>query len=394
MRYSRAYYILCTLGFLVILAGNVGNPFLPIYAAELGANELVIGIVMSCFFISRTFIEIPAGYISDRIGYRYPLILGFAASTLAAGVAAVAVTPFHLMVARALWGVGSALFFNVSMNVVVNMVASEDRGEAMGIFQGIEFTGSFMGAPIGGLLAAVFGFRVVFAVSAGILLITVVVMTISKELRTVTSREAVQAQRGGTRNGDLRDSLKAIRNFVFGVVCLTGFLRMFAMMGIFSTIAPIYLNVALGFDVATIGVLMGFRSVGMSAANFLAGRIARIVGKAWVFVVSLLFVSVSTLMILFFPSFWSQASLFLLGGAASGILMPLLPVTIAEVVDPSVRGTAIGFFRTSFDVGAIIAPIALTWIATIWGIENCFYVASALLFFNALLSLTLIGRIE
>jgi len=394
LRYPKAYYILCALGFLVILAGNVGNPFLPIYAGVLGANEIVIGIIMSCFFISRTLIEIPVGYISDRIGYRNPLIVGFAASTLAAGVAAVAVTPFHLMIARALWGVGSALFFNVSMNVVVNMVKSEDRGEAMGVFQGIEFTGSFLGAPVGGLLAAFFGFRAVFAVSAGILFITVVVMMISKELKVATSREAVQAQRDRIGNRGWMDSLNAMRNYVFGVVCLTGFLRMFALMGIFSTIAPIYLNVSLGFDVATIGVLMGFRSVGMSAANFLAGRAARILGKAWIFVSSLLLVGVTTLMVLFFPSFKHQVILFLLGDVASGILMPLLPVTIAEVIEPSVRGTAIGFFRTSFDVGAIIAPILLTWIVTVWGIEACFYIASALLFFNAVLSLTLIGRIE
>jgi len=394
LRYSKAYYLLCSLGFLVILASNVGNPFLPLYAGELGASALTIGIIMSSFFVSRTFIEIPAGYISDRIGYRTPLILGFVASTLAACVATLATTPLHLMVARSLWGLGSALFFNASMNVVVNMVSREDRGEAMGIFQGIEFTGSFMGAPIGGVLAGLFGFRRVFAVSAGILLITVVVMIFSKELRQATSRVTVQSQREGVGTGDWRDSLVAVRNYTFGVVCLTGFLRMFAMMGVFATIAPIYLNMRLGFDVATIGVLMGVRSVGMSAANFLAGRISKRIGKPWIYISSLLLVGLSTLLVLFFPSFESQAFLFFLGGAASGILMPLLPVTIAEVVDPSVRGTAIGFYRTSFDIGAIIAPILLTWISTLWSIEACFYFASALLLLNSVVSLTLRGRIE
>ncbi len=394
MRYPNAYYILCALGFLVILAGNIGNPFLPIYAGSLGASEIVVGIIMSCFFISRTFIEIPAGYISDRIGYRNPLIVGFVASTFAAGFAALASSPYHLMIARSLWGVGSALFFNASVNVVVNMVGSEDRGEAIGMFQGIEFIGSFMGAPVGGVLAGVFGFRVVFLISAGILLITVVVMVASKELKAATSHEAIDAQRGGVERVGWTQSLKEMRNYVFGIVCLTGFMRMFAMMGVFSTIVPIYLNTQLGFDVTTIGLLMGLRSVGMSASNFLAGRTARIAGKPWVYAGSLLLTAFVLVAILLFPSLEIQAILFLLGGVGSGILMPLLPATIAEVITPSVRATAIGFFRTSFDIGAIIAPILLTWISSIWGMEVCFYLVAAMLLLNALASLALRGRIN
>ena len=51
-RIAERGYSPCALGFLVILAGNIGNPLLPIYANELGASELVIGFMMFCFFIS------------------------------------------------------------------------------------------------------------------------------------------------------------------------------------------------------------------------------------------------------------------------------------------------------------------------------------------------------
>ncbi len=393
MRYPKAYYLLCFLGFLVILSGNMGNPFLPLYAKELGATEIVIGIIMSSFFLSRVFVEIPAGYISDRIGYRNPLILGFVASAIAAVVVVIGKDSSHLMVARALWGVGSALFFNSSMNVVVNMVEKEDRGDAMSIFQGIGFTGSFIGAPIGGLLAAAFGFRFVFTVAAGILILAVIIMVMSEELKVATSLEVIQAQRGGS-NGGWKDSLEAMQDYIFRVVCLTGFIRMFAMMGIFSTILPLYLSIRLGFDVATIGILMGVRSIGMSVANFLAGRAARVAGKPGVFIISLLLTAITIICMLFFPSFEVQAFLFLIGGMGVGVLMPLLPVTIAEVIIPSVRGIAIGFFRTSFAVGAIIAPILLTWISTTWGMEVCFYFVAVLLLFNTLFSYTLRGRID
>jgi MFS family permease len=371
----------------------MGNPFLPLYARELGATEIVIGIIMSSFFLSRVFIEIPAGYISDRVGYRNPLILGFLVSALAAVVVVIGDASSHLMIARALWGLGSALFFNSSINVVVSMVEKENRGDAMGVFQGIVFIGSFMGAPIGGFLAAAFGFKFVFTVAAFILILAALIMVVSKELKVATSREVTQAQRG-VRSRGWRDSVKAMQDYVFGVVCLTGFIRMFAMIGIFLTVLPLYLSIRLGFDVATIGILMGVRSIGMSVSNFLAGKAARVAGKPGVFIVSLLVTAITIIGMLFVPSFEVQAFFFLIGGMGVGILMPLLPVTITEVISPSVRGTAIGFFRTSFAIGAIIAPVLLTWISTVWGMEVCFYFVAVLLLFNSFFVYTLRGKVD
>ena len=394
MRFREAYYILCALAFLVMLNEQSSSPVLPLYASQLGASEVVVGIVISSSFVSRTLLEIPVGYISDRVGYRAPLITGFVSSTLAAGLSMLAADASHLIIGRILWGVGMALFFNTSMILVVNMFESKSRGEAMGMFQSIQFIGGFLGAPLGGILGAIFGFRMIFVLAAALMLMATIISISSKELYDVTSPKRIKAQKTEVKTDTWRNAVDAIRNPVFSYICLTGFIVFSTEVGIFSTIIPIYLNTALGFNVTAIGILLGIKFVGVSGGTFLAGRVAKVAGKPWAYVISLLLLGTAILAMPFFASFEIQAALFLLSGLALGTIFPLLPVTVAEVVIPSVRGTAIGVYRTFFDAGAIVAPIVLTWISVLWRTSVSFCVIAALLFMNALVSLTFRGKIE
>lgn len=394
MRFREAYYILCALAFLVMLNEQSSSPVLPLYASQLGASEVVVGIVISSSFVSRTLLEIPVGYISDRVGYRAPLITGFVSSTLAAGLSMLAADASHLIIGRILWGVGMALFFNTSMILVVNMFESKSRGEAMGMFQSIQFIGGFLGAPLGGILGAIFGFRMIFALAAALMLMATIISISSKELYDVTSPKRIKAQKTEVKTDTWRNAVDAIRNPVFSYICLTGFIVFSTEVGIFSTIIPIYLNTALGFNVTAIGILLGIKFVGVSGGTFLAGRVAKVAGKPWAYVISLLLLGTAILAMPFFASFEIQAALFLLSGLALGTIFPLLPVTVAEVVIPSVRGTAIGVYRTFFDAGAIVAPIVLTWISVLWRTSVSFCVIATLLFMNALVSLTFRGKIE
>jgi len=394
LRFREAYYILCALAFLVMLNEQSSSPVLPLYASQLGASEVVVGIVISSSFVSRTLLEIPVGYISDRVGYRAPLITGFVSSTLAAGLSMLAADASHLIIGRILWGVGMALFFNTSMILVVNMFESKSRGEAMGMFQSIQFIGGFLGAPLGGILGAIFGFRMIFVLAAALMLMATIISISSKELYDVTSPKRIKAQKTEVKTDTWRNAVDAIRNPVFSYICLTGFIVFSTEVGIFSTIIPIYLNTALGFNVTAIGILLGIKFVGVSGGTFLAGRVAKVAGKPWAYVISLLLLGTAILAMPFFASFEIQAALFLLSGLALGTIFPLLPVTVAEVVIPSVRGTAIGVYRTFFDAGAIVAPIVLTWISVLWRTSVSFCVIAALLFMNALVSLTFRGKIE
>lgn len=384
MRFRADFLILSGLGFVVLLSGNMGNPFLPLFAGDLGAASSMIGLIMSSYFFARIFLEIPSGYMMDRFGYRVPLIVGFASMTVAGVLAFLAADATYLMVSRMLSGFGSGLFFNASMNIVARLYEKEERGEAMGVFQGIEFSGSFLGAPIGGFLASWIGYRDVFLVSTVTLLPALAIVIFSRSLKAATEKDSSRKKEEST--GSVKAS-HLLRNYVILLVCITGFFRMFPNVGIMRTMAPMYLNQSLGYEVVTIGLLMGARAVGMSTATLAAGSIMRILGEKRTLIISLLAASITTSTMVWFPQLEVQAALFLINGAVLGILMPVLVIVITEAVDPSLRGTAIGMYRTSFALGAVVAPILMTSISDLWGIEWSYYITAVFLVMNALLVL-------
>lgn len=80
------------------------SAFLPIFAHDLDPSGIMVGLVSSVWFLSRMFLEIPSGMLSDRIGRRLLLISGLALSTLGASICALANNIYVLIASRSLWG--------------------------------------------------------------------------------------------------------------------------------------------------------------------------------------------------------------------------------------------------------------------------------------------------
>ncbi|MFO8060264.1 MAG: MFS transporter, partial [Bacillota bacterium] len=61
------------------------RPFIPLYAGELGATPVVLGLVVSMYAFLPIFIALPAGKFVDRFGPR-PVMLGGASSMIVGSV--------------------------------------------------------------------------------------------------------------------------------------------------------------------------------------------------------------------------------------------------------------------------------------------------------------------
>ncbi len=71
-----SFYLLCAVAFLAMLSVMITNPILSIFAKDIGATGIWIGITVSAYWISRVVLEIPSGYISSRFGYYKPMAFG------------------------------------------------------------------------------------------------------------------------------------------------------------------------------------------------------------------------------------------------------------------------------------------------------------------------------
>ncbi|MFQ6076380.1 MAG: MFS transporter [Candidatus Bathyarchaeia archaeon] len=124
MNRRRVYLLICVASSVSMVGWGLTTPLLPLFAGELGASTVLIGMAVSGFWITRTFVEVPSGYLSDRIGPKTPMILGLSLSGISSFLSASARDPYQLVLARGLWGLGSALFFCTAMALTVEILGA------------------------------------------------------------------------------------------------------------------------------------------------------------------------------------------------------------------------------------------------------------------------------
>ena len=381
--YSLSYYILCVVALLAMFSTSLINPLLSIFAKEIGATGVWIGLAVAAYWVSRIILEVPSGILSSKYGYYPPMLMGLVLTAVGTAVCIYVSDPFQLILGRALQGLGAPLFFAVSMTFIVNLFPVERRGSAMGIFQGIEYFGSILGLTFSGILITAFTFKGSFLLSTILVVIGIIVIMAPKRIRTES-----RAQPRMT-SFPLSSLPKVFRNKTLMIVSTATLAEFIMSQGALYTVFPLYASESLGFSLSEIGLFMGARSIGYVAAILGMGYIADKIGRRPVLVFGLAGTAVMIISLSFVSSFLGIIAVVGILGITTGAIWIICPVLAAEAVDPSLRGAAIGVYRTFFDLGSILGPLVMTWVFSIYGITLCFYLSGALLVLNLLSSLSL-----
>lgn len=386
--YPRIYFKMLIIGFLLILGLSLSKVFLPIMARSLDPTGILVGFVTSAWFFARTFIELPSGIMSIRMGRIRLINAGLILAFIGSLICAFSNSIYLLILGMVLWGFGSALFFTSNTSLLFDLFKPERRGRAIGTFQSIEFIGSFIGAPLGGVLATYMGFNHVFLVITAFLVVSFIIAFTSKEFKK-TDIAVIEDSPTPT----FKDVLVGIRNFSLIVVCFINLSRMLVTQGVMSTVFQLYLNEFLCMDVEIIGVVMGIRTGGLICAVLLSGYLSDRFGRKPLIIVGLLISAVSMYSYSLAYLFQEFVIIALLDGIGSGLIFTSLIVLMAEVVHPSVRGGAIGLYRTFMDVGGVLGPIIFMFMYDMHT-QSPFWAASILLLLNLALALSIKSRVE
>lgn len=146
------------LGFLMVL------PLLPFYATRLGADAVVVGLMVSAFAVAQLATAPLWGRLSDRVGRRPTILGGLVVSTLAYLLFALAcaeratalLAPGTLLavlfVSRLVQGAGTGTT-GVVQAYVSDSVPPEERAKALGWLTAATSAGVMIGPAIGSLAA-------------------------------------------------------------------------------------------------------------------------------------------------------------------------------------------------------------------------------------------------
>jgi MFS family permease len=158
--------------FMAVFATTTGAglvaPLLPIYARELGAGALQIGMIFGAFSLSRSIFVPYFGKLSDVKGKKPFLSLGLFIYFVLSILYVFSNQIQTLILLRLGQGVASAMILPVAQAYVGMLTPKNREGFTMGLFNVSLYGGLSVGPVLGGLVRDWFGFRISF-LSMGIL---------------------------------------------------------------------------------------------------------------------------------------------------------------------------------------------------------------------------------
>lgn len=159
------------------------------------------GMLLSAFFWSYAALHIPAGWLVDRVGVKWPLAIAFLLWSGASAATALVNTLTGLIFLRMLLGIGESIVVPASMRYMRTNFLEKERGLPVGIyFAGTKF-GPAIGAPVTTYLVLSHGWKWMFVLTGVVSLVWLVpwLLLMSSDRRTApakaqeTGREAVQS---------------------------------------------------------------------------------------------------------------------------------------------------------------------------------------------------------
>ena len=122
------------------------------------------GTLNSAFFWSYAFLQIPAGWIVDRYGVKYPYAIAFFAWSLVSAATALGVTLAQLIGLRFLLGIAESVVTPASMRWIRFHFAEKERGLAIGVYMTGTKIGPAIGAPLAAWLIDLYDWRMMFII--------------------------------------------------------------------------------------------------------------------------------------------------------------------------------------------------------------------------------------
>ena len=330
-------------------------PLLALYAADLpGATPALIGLALGIYGLTQALLQVPLGWLSDRVGRKPVIVGGLLVFALGSVVAALAGSLWGIVLGRGLQGAGAIAATVMAM--VADLTSIEQRTKAMaivGMSIGLSFAVALVLGPV---IAAAGGLPAVFWVTSALALsgIVIVLLLVPPPDAPATGNGDVEAQPGLLWRA-LRDP--ALARLDFGVFSLH-FILMCCFMVVPHSLEQlagvdrahhwqVYLPVLL---LSICGVLPLMRMAergGRPRGAFLCGiglmiTAIPVLGAATSAVV--LYIG----LVLFFTGF--------------NYLEATLPSLVSKTVFPGGRGTALGIYSTSQFFGIFAGGAGGGWV--------------------------------
>jgi MFS transporter, ACDE family, multidrug resistance protein len=206
------------------------DPILTSIAAGLNASASQVSLLFTSYFAVTALMMLITGFVSSRIGGRNTLLLGAALVAVFAALSGTSNSVTELVLYRAGWGLGNALFVATALAVIV----SHARGGSMAAILMYE-AALGLGISVGPLVGAALGelsWRYPFFGTAALMLVGFVAIAIFLERQPAPKGNKQQKQ--SKQKTSLLDPIKALGHGGLATVATSAFFYNYAFFTVLA----------------------------------------------------------------------------------------------------------------------------------------------------------------
>lgn len=322
--YSKKWMVLATVGAGVILAtidSSIVNVALPTITDEFNTTFRAIQWVPLAYVLVIATLTLGTGRLGDIVGKKRIYTSGFALFTVASALCGLSTSVATLIGFRVLQAVGAVMILSLGAAILTEGFPAAERGKALGFIGTFVSVGIVTGPAVGGILISLYDWRSIFFVNIPVGIIGVILA-----VRYVPDTPPVPGQRidlpgmmllsvallsfslGVTRSQETGFAdplnlallgiavivgaiwvrierrvsspmirLDLFRNPMLSVSVVTGFL-VFTLIAPLVFLLPFYLEGVLGYNIRTVGLLLGAAPLTIGVIAPFAGALSDRIG--------------------------------------------------------------------------------------------------------------------
>jgi len=368
--------------FFIFLGMGIVSPILAIYASTFNVSFAEVSLAISMYAVGRFVADIPVGILADRVGRKPLMIIGTIILASTSFLNASADVFWKFLIYRFLEGVGSSMWVTSRMALLADILKPEERGRVLSYFSSFMLIGSAAGPTVGGFVTVMWNIRAPFYIYTAVGLISLVLTIVF-----IHETKGGHTSHTGESSFSPKVALRIIKNKNFLMASVATFTMFFLTAGVRDMIIPLYSSNVLGLDEVAIGMILSCATVMNLILTIPIGYMIDSYGRKSVILKSLYVTSAACLVFSFTNSYWTMAlTAVLMGIGTSGAQQaPQAMATDVTINEP--HGLSMGIYRVFGDIGFIVGPTILGFIADNFGLRVPFYFMAALLFTNAMLFL-------
>lgn len=370
--------------FTTVTGVGIVVPLLPVYANDLGASGIYVGLIFGAFSISRTFLLPVFGRMSDQKGRKPFIVTGLSAYTLLSIGFVLSQNIETLIILRFLQGAGSAMIMPVVQAYIGEITPDGSEGYSMGLFSLSMFFSLSLGPLMGGGVKDIWSLDAAFICMGilsgiGLLLCIFFLPAVSRE-KLKTSKDELTAW------ADLVKDKGIISLFIFRYAYTS-------CIGIIWCFLPLFADTQFNLSSSLTGVLVMLGVFVSGLLHLPMGYAADRVSKKMMIFCGGLLSTFGMLIPLWAASFYDLVIAVSIFGIGGGISMPaVMACAVIKGDEKKAMGSVMSIITVAHSMGMLTGSMAAGFAMDFFSLRLAFPCGTFIMLAGTLVFMAFVGK--